>query len=487
MEDQLKILQLEDSSSDAKLIQHSLKKEKINFISKVVSTKGEFENAVTSFVPDVILADHSLPNFNSLKALEICKKLNYINPFILVTGTVSEEFAVQCIKDGADDYVLKANLARLPSAIDNAIKKKNTEKEKIGTNEKLRKSEERYRNIVETAQEGIWMVNEQNRTIFVNHRMAEMLELSVDEMMGRPIFDFMDEEGKLIASQNLDNRKLGMRDEVDFKFITHSGKEIWVLISASPVYDKNKKYEGSLAMIANITGRKLTEQKLEEKIKELNTFIYKATHDLRGPLSSIMGLTDLANKAGTNTDKSNYLKMIADSTKKLDGILISLIQVMSVKNTKPDIKEINFKTVINETLKKLAHIDKCNNVKFNIHVNNRKAFFSDEAVLNSVFQNLIENSIKYQNGSNTAPFITITISDTNSGIAVELADNGIGIESGIQDKVFDMFYRGNQDSKGSGLGLYIVKNSIEKLGGTIQLKSEPMVGTTMKIILPYNR
>jgi len=130
MEKHLKILMLEDSESDAGLIQRELKKQNINFTAKVVDTKMDFEDAINNFNPDLILSDHSMPSFNSIDALSIVKEKNVNVPFILVTGTVSEEFAVLCIREGAADYILKANLTRLPSAIIHALTTRRIEQEK---------------------------------------------------------------------------------------------------------------------------------------------------------------------------------------------------------------------------------------------------------------------------------------------------------------------------------------------------------------------
>src|SRR5690349_4303585 len=113
----LKILMLEDLEDDIGLIERTLRKDGIPFTSRYADTRDEFVKAIEDFSPDVILSDHALPQFNSVEALNICKKAGLNVPFILVTGTVSEEFAVNCLKQGADDYVLKSNLVRLPSAI----------------------------------------------------------------------------------------------------------------------------------------------------------------------------------------------------------------------------------------------------------------------------------------------------------------------------------------------------------------------------------
>src|SRR5687768_18455246 len=124
MDRELKILMLEDLEEDIGLIEHSLRKEGLEFVSRYADTRDEYVRALEDFHPDVILSDHALPQFNSVEALTICRKTSFNTPFILVTGTVSEEFAVSCLKQGADDYVLKSNLVRLPTAIINALKQR---------------------------------------------------------------------------------------------------------------------------------------------------------------------------------------------------------------------------------------------------------------------------------------------------------------------------------------------------------------------------
>jgi len=124
MEKEIKILMLEDMEEDAGLIDEVLQAEKIVFSRVRVDTREEFTDALKKFRPDVVLSDHSLPSFNSIEALKICHENGLNLPFILVTGTVSEEFAVNCLKRGADDYVLKSNLTRLPMAIRYALRRR---------------------------------------------------------------------------------------------------------------------------------------------------------------------------------------------------------------------------------------------------------------------------------------------------------------------------------------------------------------------------
>src|SRR5690348_3830210 len=119
----------------------------------------------------------------------------------------------------------------------------------------LKSSEDRYKTIVETAQEGIWMVDKDNITTFVNNRMAEMLGYTKEEMVGKTVFEFIDEPGKEIAKENLRRRKAGISEDLEFRFITRSGKEVWTQVSSTPLY-KNGVFDGVLAMLTDITTRK---------------------------------------------------------------------------------------------------------------------------------------------------------------------------------------------------------------------------------------
>ncbi|MEO6302725.1 MAG: HAMP domain-containing sensor histidine kinase [Bacteroidia bacterium] len=359
MEPQLKILHIEDNSADAGLIQRELKKGGFDAIIKVVESREEFINGLNNFIPDLILSDHSLPQFDSMEALQIYKQNNLTIPFILITGSVSEEFAIKSIKEGADDYILKNNLVRLPSAIKQALKSRQIEQDK---------------------------------------RRANLL--------------------------------------------------------------------------------------LEATNKELNTFIYKAAHDLRGPLCSIMGLTRIAGMEKEKNNLPDYIQKISDSTEKLDAVLLSLIDVMSIKDSKPMIRQIDFKNMIDAILLRFTFLDGYNELAFKIKIESKRKYFSDEHILNSILQNTIENAIKYRNVSKVNSYVAITISNINDFVKIEVEDNGVGMENEVQEQIFEMYFRGNQGSKGSGLGLYIVQNGVRKLGGTIEVESEITKGSKFTILLP---
>lgn len=135
----LRILLLEDSENDAELAKRTIRRHGIDFISIRVDQREEFVQAVGEFRPDVILSDHSLPQFNSMEALRISKKLGFRGPFILLTGAVTDEFAANCLKMGADDYVLKSNMQRIPTSILHALKKREVRRQQLEARWALRK------------------------------------------------------------------------------------------------------------------------------------------------------------------------------------------------------------------------------------------------------------------------------------------------------------------------------------------------------------
>src|SRR6478609_5685672 len=239
MERELKILMLEDHEEDAGLVDRVLQKEHMLFKLVRVDTREEFIQAIDIFKPDVILSDHSLPQFNSIEALKICQSKKIEAPFILVTGAVSEEFAVNCLKRGADDYVLKSNLSRLPLAIRYALR------------------QHRY---------------ESNRQV-----QEEILRKKNDE--------------------------------------------------------------------------------LTKINKELDSFVYSVSHDLRSPLSSILGLVNIAKLDAHKTmgTVDNYFEMIGKSVLKLDETIREILDYSHNARGELIISEIDLNKLFENSLQQLTH------------------------------------------------------------------------------------------------------------------------------------
>ncbi|HTJ53482.1 MAG TPA: two-component regulator propeller domain-containing protein, partial [Cyclobacteriaceae bacterium] len=216
---------------------------------------------------------------------------------------------------------------------------------------------------------------------------------------------------------------------------------------------------------------------------ELDRFVYSASHDLRSPLSSMMGLIALARREDPGLAHS-YIVKIEDCVKLLDKLIRDIIDFSSNSRAKKIIEQIDFHSLIDESVKTHQFMIGFNEIKWNVIINASHAFYSDSRRIKIIMSNLISNSIKYRNPNAAEPVVEISISAQKSHCDISVADNGIGIPAEHIDNIFDMFYRAHSTSQGSGLGLYIVRETIQKLHGTILVNSESDKGTTFKISLP---
>ncbi len=368
MNKKLKILLLEDVHEDAELVERALKKEGLLFDSIRVDDRDEFIKALNSFIPDLILSDHSLPQFNSIEALEICQELQLDVPFIIVTGSVSEEFAVSCIKKGADDYVLKSNLARLPIAINVARSQRQMQQKRKEDEESLRKQNE------------------------------ELIKIN----------------------------------------------------------------------------------------QELDSFVYSVSHNLRAPLSSVLGLVNVGKLEDQkyNFAFSPYLNMIEQSVHRLDETLKEILDYSKNARNPLNISTIDLEQIIREAFKKVRYLDRYSDVTQEINIDIPRSFQSDSYRLGLILSSLISNAITYCDERKPFKKLSIHAHYKYDQIHIDVKDNGIGIDPKYLTRIYDMFYRATEDSKGAGLGLYIVKETLNKLQGTIHAKSTLGEGTTFSLAIP---
>jgi signal transduction histidine kinase len=372
MQEAIKILMLEDNLDDAELVQRVLRRNELNFSMHVVDSKEGFLNELEIFRPDMIICDHGIPRFNSLEALKLFKDSGLTGPFVLVTGTVSEEFAVDVLKRGADDYILKSNLSRLPSAISNALSKRHEEL--------IRKSAE--------------------------------LEL---------------------AKQNQ-------------------------LLSG-------------------------TVERLERVNNELDHFLYSVSHNLRAPLSSVLGLINLS-KLGGDTDHSMLMLLMEQSINRLDVILKDILSYSFNANGEVSYESLDIEQEFYLAVRRLQYFPGWNHVKFESDVKSDTRFYSDSFRIRLILTNLIMNSIYFRDETKASSYCALRAEISKESATIRITDNGIGIEPEFRERVFQMFFKGSNRSDGAGLGLYLVNEAVRKLKGSLEIESTPGEGTTLLVSLP---
>ncbi|PIF30291.1 phospho-acceptor domain-containing protein [Flavobacterium sp. 9] len=245
-----------------------------------------------------------------------------------------------------------------------------------------------------------------------------------------------------------------------------------------------KKY--SEAHIELIFNKRETENKeLRTANYELDRFVYSTSHDLRAPLNSMLGLIEIA-KDDTNEELTlEHLKMLNTSAKKLDSFICDILDYSRNSRMEVQMEQINFAELLKDVTQNLKFIGNNNRtVEFKIEITGETSISSDKNRLITIFSNLISNAIRYQNPKIPNPFVSIKVDTSQTEINIEIQDNGIGIDKESQTKIFNMFYRVSHESVGSGLGLYIVKEAVNKLNGEIKVQSEKGTGTTFLIKIP---
>lgn len=272
MDKEIHILILEDNPADAELEEHELRKAGLAFISRVVDTREAFLKALEEFSPDIILSDYDLPTFDGIAALRITKEKCPDVPFILVTGKLGEEFAIEKLKEGAADYVMKGNLKRLVPSVERALGKA-AERAKLKQMENtLLFSEVRYRRLFETAKDGIILLNAETGQIEdVNPFLIETLGYSHEEFLGKKLWEIG--AFKNIAESKRLFSELQEREYVRYEHLpleTKDGKQIDVEF-ISNVYPVNHT-KIIQCNIRNITERKKLEKKTKHRMKELEDF-----------------------------------------------------------------------------------------------------------------------------------------------------------------------------------------------------------------------
>ncbi|HYF67071.1 MAG TPA: PAS domain S-box protein [Ohtaekwangia sp.] len=366
------------------------------------------------------------------------------------------------------------------------------------------------RGVMESTSDGILAIDRDFRIILFNNSYAKGIEdvYGVTISVGDNFLEVLPSEVSSRVKQNGMKAFRGKRLTVENQ---HPGN-LFLETSFNPIYDDRGKVIGAAMFIRNITERnrmelsvkalneELTEQnkqlaaqelelkstleQLSERNFELDQLMYKTSHDLRSPLSSIMGLINLANLDRDPEALQQYLLKIEGRVKKLDEFIRSMLDYARVNRVDIVHEEIDLQVLAKSCITELEYLDNFHQLKTEIHTSVPKVICkSDKLRLKIIFSNIISNAYKYLN-QEVDSYLKIEIVCTKDHTRLIFEDNGIGIKTEYVDKIFNMFYRATDRSQGSGLGMYIVKQAVERLNGTIKLKSEYGKGTTLDIMLP---
>ena len=265
---------------------------------------------------------------------------------------------------------------------------------------------------------------------------------------------------------------------------------LWLLISATTVMDNEGEVCFDVTLV-NLENQKLKERKLKKKVEELKAtnqhldhFVFGATHDLKAPLASLSGLLQIMRIEPDPEQKEAFIQMMEKSINRLNEFIREIVDYSRNANQNLKSELIDFEVLINEVFESMEHMEKAAEIEKSLTIDQSQPFYTDTHRLKVVLNNLISNAHKYSSTQRRNPFIRVSVRADRYQATIKIEDNGQGIDQKHIEKIFEMFFRATDGQGGSGLGLYIVKETLDKLKGTVHVVSELSKGTSFVIHLP---
>jgi PAS domain S-box-containing protein len=364
--------------------------------------------------------------------------------------------------------------------------------------EKLRESEERYRQIISTCIEGVWQIDHNNVTSFVNPQMASILGYSVEEFIGRSMYDFMDDEGRALADANVERRRQGISERHEFRFKHKDGRDVWTTLAANPIHNPDGSYAGAVALVTDTTERRKLERRMlqSQKLESLGVLAGGIAHDFNNLLVGIMGNVGLAEENLEPTSPARYsLKEIEKAAEAAAALTKELLAYSGQGQFV--IEPLVLNQMVSDVSSLLtAVISK--NANLELRLGSGLPLVSGDATqLKQVVMNLITNASdalgegpgKIRVSTSLVRLEPPQLASLHSGddltpgeyVCLEVADTGTGMDPDTQLKIFDPFF--TTKFTGRGLGLAAVLGILRGHGAGLEIDSEPDRGSRFRVFL----
>ena len=463
MAEPLKVLVLEDDADDAALAIRALEREGYSVEWRRVDTAEEFARAIEK-PPDVILADYNLPGFDVHAALRAVRERHLAAPFIVVSGTIGEEAAVAIMREGAADYLLKDRLSRLGPAVRRAVSASRDHAE-------MRRVEDLCRRIVETTQEGIWIIDAEARTFFVNDRMATMLGHASDDVLGHSLLDFVDGAAHAEALAAITRLRGGLPAQHELRFTRADGSDLWALLSTNPLLGSDGEYQGALAMVTDITARHRASEtrrallsRLVEASEEERQRLAEDLHD--GPVQQFVAialrLSALASRQPTSETREKVEALRSTLVSGIEGLRRIMFELQP-----PSLEGQTLLEAIRTWTDLMMGGD---GVAVELHAElSREPDLATRGVAYRIAREALTNIRKHAGAS----LAQVCIAETGGGLRIEIRDDGTG------------FVVGDREEPGH-FGLRHMRERAEAVGGRCTVSSEPGKGTAVDVWLPLS-
>jgi len=405
----------------------------------------------------------------------------------------------------------------------------------------LKVSEGKYKNIFDTAIEGIWVSDKNWKTTKVNKVMAELLGYTETEMLGKPVADLVHKDELANHAAQVDKRRLGEGARYEQRLVKKDGRTVWVIISGSPQIGDSGEFEGSFGMVTDITGLRIAEAELKKAYGEMETrvtdrtaeldktnrlltsevhirkqtekeiirakevaeaatkakseFLANMSHEIRTPMNAVIGMTHLVKMTNLSSTQTDYLNKIDLSARSLLGIINDILDLSKIEAGMLSVESVGFK--LEQMLEQLTTIispkasEKKLEFLINVGPDVPQNLVGDSLRLSQIMINLCNNAVKFtEEGEIVVSIETVDIDENQARLRFSVKDDGIGIQPDQINRLFEAFTQADASTTrkygGTGLGLNLCNQLVELMGGEIGAESEFGEGSTFWLEIPFN-
>lgn len=495
----LQVLIVEDSADDADLLVGELRRAGYDPAWRRVETREDFLAEIKN-LPDLILSDYSLPQFTGLRAVELLQASGLDIPFILVSGTVGEEVAVEAMRRGATDYLLKDRVARLGSAVMRALEQKRLRDERRQTVEELRWKTALLEAQLDSSLDGILVVDNRGKKVLQNRRMNELWKLPPH------IVEDKDDAAQIVFVTNRTKNPRQFVEKVAYLYahpdeVSHDEIELvdGTILDrySSPVRDQAGHYYGRIWSFRDITEKRTLEAQFRQaqKMESIGQLAGGIAHDFNNILSAMTGNIFLAKlEAADNPSLSEYLEEMSKATRRASD-LVSQILTFSRQN-KQEREPVQINHVVLEALK-LLRASVPATIRIQTELTDTPKVLANTTAIHQVMMNLGTNAwhaMRGQPGTLKVEMSAVELDeslvkthpDLRPGryVRLSVSDTGCGMDGATMERIFEPFFTTKPVGEGTGLGLAVVHGIMQSHDGSISVSSRPGEGTTFHLYFP---
>ena len=495
--DVLRILILEDNAADAELMEDELQTAGIEYSVKRVETAKDFREALIDFSPLLVLSDYDLPDFSGAQALQLVQDTCPEVPFILVTGAIGEEKAIEILTSGATDYVLKNRIERLAPAVTRAM-------QEIRDRREREKAELSFKILVEQIPAVTYRIRPEGNSGFSYLYMSPQSKT----IIGLPHTEFQANAELMMQRIHPADREWVLETKsrswaedksfcAEYRVYHTDGRVLWIHDEAIAVRDRSGAtlyYQGILTDITELKkvqedirrAHDTLEVRVQERTEELEAFTSSISHDLKGPvwmLSKYIRMIFDDHGGEMDPDLEDRIRIISRTVDQMDRLINDLLHLSRVNRTELCISNINLREIILDVWTEIQNMHPERKILF--AVKELPPATGDRNLIRQVVYNLISNAVKFSRTRQGTAVIDVGGYMEGDMSVVYVRDNGVGFDMDQYDKLFELFGRlHGSEYEGTGVGLAIVYRIIQRHGGWIRAEGRAHEGATFVFSLP---